>query len=60
MTINYQTDVWGFSTDARLEMARLREQGGPRRPEFPAFVGSAVKGFPYNVMGNMMTVVNAV
>lgn len=45
---------------ARAEMQHLRAEGGPSRPEFPAFAGRAVKGFPYNVMGNLMTAVNAV
>mmetsp|Transcript_10313 Transcript_10313/g.14809 ORF Transcript_10313/g.14809 Transcript_10313/m.14809 type:complete len:265 (-) Transcript_10313:26-820(-) len=43
----------------RAEMLRLQEEGGPPR-EFPAFAGRQVKGFPYNVMGNMMAAVNAV
>lgn len=47
-------------SSARAEMQRLRAEGGPRQPEFPAFVGRQVKGFPYNAMGNMMAVVNAV
>lgn len=42
---------------ARQELKSLAERPGPRHA-FPAFA-SAVKGFPYNVMGNMMTAVNA-
>ena len=43
---------------ARQELKSLAERPGPRHA-FPAFA-SAVKGFPYNVMGNMMTAVNAI
>ncbi len=45
---------------ARREMRELATEGGPRQPSFPAFAGRAVKGFPYNVMGNLMSAVNAV
>jgi hypothetical protein len=45
---------------ARKEMQALEAKGGPRQPSFPAFAGRAVKGFPYNVMGNLMSAVNAV
>ena len=45
---------------ARREMSELAAEGGPRQPSFPAFAGRAVKGFPYNVMGNLMSAVNAV
>ena len=45
---------------ARKEMQSIEAKGGPRQPLFPAFAGRAVKGFPYNVMGNLMSAVNAV
>ena len=41
-------------------MRELAAEGGPAQPSFPAFAGRAVKGFPYNVMGNLMSVMNAV
>ena len=39
---------------------QLHRGWAPSQAAFPAFVGREVKAFPFNVMGNVMTAVNAV
>ena len=39
---------------------QLHRGWAPTQAAFPAFVGREVKAFPFNVMGNVMTAVNAV
>jgi hypothetical protein len=56
---DHSAESWGAW--ARRELKRLEAlHPGPRRPQFPAFAGRSVKGFPYNVMGNVGLFVNAV